>query len=112
MPIIRPSLLFVKVYHLLFDLSNGVGADILSLAGAVILGGVDEVEVARLAVAVCASGGWPGRNGHPVTGRVKVGDVEDAGGAIGTPYALHKVQSGGDEEFACSTIPAKPGKKC
>jgi hypothetical protein len=35
-----------------------------------------------------------------VTGRVKVGDVEDAGGAIGTPYALHKVQGGGDGEFA------------
>jgi hypothetical protein len=25
---------------------------------------------------------------HTVTGRVKVSDVEDAGGAIGTPYAL------------------------
>jgi hypothetical protein len=49
---------------------------------------------------------------HPVTSRVKIGDVEDAGRAIGTPYALHKVQSGDDGEFVCSTIPAKQGKKC
>ena len=49
-----------------------------------VLGRVDGIEVAGLAVAVFASGGWPGRNGHPVTSRVKVGDVEDAGGAVGT----------------------------
>jgi len=74
---------------------------------------VDEIEVTGLAVVIFAPvGGGQDGNGHPVTGRVKVGDVEDAGGAIGTPYALHKVQGGGDGEFACSTIPAKQGKKC
>jgi hypothetical protein len=38
-----------------FGLFIGIGADVLSLAGAVVLGGVDEVEVAGLAIAVLAS---------------------------------------------------------
>jgi hypothetical protein len=32
----------------------GIGADVFALAGAVVLGGVDEVEIAGLAVAVFA----------------------------------------------------------
>jgi hypothetical protein len=44
-----------------------------------------------------------------VTGRLKVGDVEEAGGTIGK---IQDGQDGGDGELACSTIPAKQGKKC
>jgi hypothetical protein len=37
-----------------FGLFVGIGADVLSLAGAVALGRVDEIEITRLAVAVFA----------------------------------------------------------
>jgi hypothetical protein len=50
-------------------LGFGVGADVLSLTGAIILGGMDEVEVAGLAVVVFASEGWPGRAGVLQGGR-------------------------------------------
>jgi hypothetical protein len=50
----------------------GVGADVLSLAGAVVLGGVDEVEIARLAVVVFVpvGGGQDGLESSSLSSKV------------------------------------------